>query len=104
MDKKAHEAHIDQNDPYGKKIGVMASVIAVILSIFTIVGHRARTETIILQNFLNDQWSHYQAKRTRDYQLELNLDTIKLLASSNPNGPALLIAAYTKNTLNIPKN
>jgi hypothetical protein len=92
---EAAEVHVDPHDTYGKKIGVQAAVLAVLLSIFTISAHRAHTETIVLQNSANDAWSQYQAKRIRDYQLGMNLDLLQVLAVSNPKSKTL-IAAYTK--------
>ncbi len=89
------EVHVDPNDSYGKKIGVLAAILAILLSIFTICAHRAHTETIVLQNEANDQWSYYQAKHIRDYQLEMNLDLLKLLAAKNPNS-SRLSEAYSK--------
>src|SRR6476469_5804715 len=46
MNMEAHptaEAH----DPVGKKIGLQAALLAVFLSAFTILAHRAHTETIM---------------------------------------------------------
>ena len=87
--------HIDSNDEYGKKIGILAAVLAVLLSLFTINAHRAHTETIIAQNKSNDQWAFYQSKRIRDYQLQLNSDALQLTAMKNPNA-AKLIASYNE--------
>src|SRR5688572_18143294 len=91
MSTEAH--HIDSNDEYGKRIGVLAAILAVLLSLFTINAHRAHTETIIAQNKSNDQWAFYQSKRIRDYQLQLNADLLQMTAMKNPNA-AKLIAAY----------
>lgn len=84
------EMHIDVNDNYGKKIGVLAAILAVLLSIFTINAHRTHTKTIELQNETNDQWSHYQAKRMREYQLEMNLDLLKIIPANNADRSKLI--------------
>lgn len=88
------EIHIDENDSAGKKIGVLAAMLAILLSIFTINAHRAHTETIELQNDANDQWSHYQSKRIREYQLEMNSDLVKIMPAPSADKTAL-INAYT---------
>src|SRR5690349_11108788 len=85
--------HIDEHDTYGKKIGVLAAILAVLLSVFTISAHRAHTETIELQNDTNDLWSQYQAKRIRDYQLETNLDLLSVVSSASP-AKTKLIESY----------
>lgn len=85
--------HIDQHDPYGKTVGVLAAILAVLLSFFTILAHRTHTATIILQNESNDQWSRYQAKRIRDYQLEMNLDLLKFFPANSES--STLIKTYS---------
>lgn len=92
MNTEAH--HVDPNDGYGKKIGMMAAILAVLLSFFTISAHRTHTETIVAQNAANDQWAYYQSKRIRDYQLQMNSDLLKLVAIENPN-TAKLMTSYT---------
>jgi len=84
------ELHIDENDSLGKKIGVLAAILAVLLSLFTISAHRAHTETIELQNETNDLWSYYQAKRIRSYQLEMNSDLLEVISSANPEKTKLI--------------
>jgi hypothetical protein len=92
------ELRIDPNDHYGKKIGILAAILAVLLSIFTITAHRSHTETIVLQNASNDDWSQYQSKRIRDYQLEMNMDLVNLLGVANPNTTKLIKAYAAKHT------
>lgn len=93
---EGHEVHVDPHDSYGKKVGAQAAVLAVLLSIFTICAHRSHTETIVLQNESNDQWSQYQAKRIRDYQLEMNIDLLKVTASTNPAATTMIQTYTTK--------
>src|SRR5438445_2638487 len=78
------EMHIEPHDHYGKFVGTLAAILAVLLSIFTIYAHRSHTESIELQNETNDQWAQYQAKRIRDYQLQMNGDLLKVIATSTP--------------------
>lgn len=90
MSEAAHHAHIDQRDKVGIRVGIQASILAILLSAFTIAAHRAHTETIILQDKANNEWSHYQAKRIRDYQLEINAELINLISSNNPNAKKIV--------------
>jgi len=84
------ERHVDPSDAYGTKVGLQTAILAVFLCIVTILAHRAHIETIVKQNESNDQWSHYQGKRIREYQLELNEDLVKLISPANPETPKLL--------------
>ncbi len=103
------EMHVAPGDNYGKKIGLLAAGLAVLLSLFTISAHRSHTETIVLQNNSNDAWAQYQSKRIRDYQLEMNMDLLNLLATGNPKTAKLITsyatkhAEYTKELVDIKK-
>lgn len=84
------------HDSFGKAVGILTAILAVMLSVFTISAHRAHTNTIILQNSANDAWSRYQAKRIRDYQLEMSMDLLKILAPSNPDASKTMKDYNTK--------
>ena len=93
MSTESH--HVDPNDSLGKKVGAQAAILAVLLSVFTICAHRAHTETIAMGNEATNEWAHYQAKRIREYQLEMNTDLLRLTAPNNPE-TAKTIAGYAK--------
>ena len=46
---------VEGHDPTGKTIGVVASILAVLLAVVTIVSHRAHTEAVLLKADANDQ-------------------------------------------------
>ncbi len=71
---------INPHDSLGKLIGIQTAILAVLLSIFTIFAHREHTNTLLFSNETSNAWAHYQAKRIRAYQVEMNTDLIKLLA------------------------
>ncbi len=71
------------HDSIGKLIGIQTAILAVLLSIFTIFAHREHTNTLLFSNETSDTWAHYQAKRIRAYQLEMNSGLIKLLAPNS---------------------
>ena len=74
-----------EHDPTGKKVGILAAVLAVILAIVTIESHRAHTAGILFKTEESDQWNFYQAKKLKSHNLELGEDLISLLA---PKGEA----------------
>ena len=51
--------------PEQKQVGITMAVVAVLLAITTMLGHRAHTEEVLLQTRTNDQWDYYQAKNNR---------------------------------------
>ncbi len=72
---------VDHHDPGGRFIGVVASILAVLLAIVTIISHRAHTEAVLLKANANDQWAYYQSKRIKFHSIELGQDIIGTLAS-----------------------
>ena len=70
---------VEGSDPMGKKIGVLASILAVLLGIVTIVSHRAHTDAVLFKSDANDKWSFYQAKRIKFHSLELGVDLLNAM-------------------------
>src|SRR5215471_4941280 len=46
-----------------KKIGLTMAIVAVMLAMATLLGHRAHTEEVILQGERNTQWVNFDTKR-----------------------------------------
>src|ERR1700722_3775561 len=74
---------VEGADPFGKKIGILASVLAVLLGIVTIVSHRAHTDAVLFKSDANDKWSFYQAKRIKFHSLELGVDLLNAMPQGN---------------------
>lgn len=63
-----HAEHASHN-PSMAPVSLTMAIIAVVLAIVSLLGHRTHTEEVIAQDKANDQWAYYQAKDTR-----LNVD------------------------------
>lgn len=81
---------IESTDPLGKRIGVLAAVLAVFLGIVTIVSHRAHTNAVLLKSEANDRWSLYQSKRIKFHSLELGIDLLNALPGRTPESEQTL--------------
>ncbi|HWE52253.1 MAG TPA: DUF4337 domain-containing protein [Bryobacteraceae bacterium] len=81
---------VEGGDPFGKRIGILASVLAVFLAIVTIVSHRAHTDAVLFKSDANDKWSFYQAKRIKFHSLELGEDLLNAMASRDAVADATL--------------
>ena len=90
-----HEGGEEGHDPLGKKVGVLAAVLAVLLAVVTIVSHRAHTDAVLLKSEANDKWSFYQSKRIKFHSLELGLDLLNALPGRSPDAEKT-IARYAK--------
>jgi hypothetical protein len=90
-----HEGGEEGHDPFGKTVGVMAAVLAVLLAIVTIMSHRAHTEGVLLKTDANDKWSQYQANRIKFHNLELGTDLLNALPGKTPEA-AETLTRYAK--------
>jgi Domain of unknown function (DUF4337) len=72
-----HESHA--SDPTGRRIGVIAAILAVALTVVTIASHRTHTRAIMDKSAANDQWSYYQSTRIKYHSVELGLNLLNTL-------------------------
>jgi hypothetical protein len=89
---------VEGSDPLGRKIGVLASILAVLLGVVTIVSHRAHTDAVLFKSDANDKWSFYQAKRIKFHSLELGVDLLNAMPDRNETASSTL-ARYEKEKL-----
>ena len=75
---------VEHHDDLGRKVGVLASLVAVLLAVVTILSHRAHTEAVLLKADTNDKWSYYQSKRIKFHNLELGEDIMRALPVKTP--------------------
>lgn len=62
-----------------KTIGLTMAIIAVLLALATMLGHRTHTEEVLIQTKANDQWAYYQAKNIRSHLYQANSDMARLI-------------------------
>src|SRR5207244_12285680 len=76
-----HEGH--EADPTGKRVGVIAAILAVCLAIVTIASHRTHTAAIMHKSSSNDQWAYYQATRVKLHSTELGQNLVHTFGEKN---------------------
>lgn len=64
-------------------VSLTMAVLAVLVAVATLLGHRAHTEEVVLQAKASDQWSYYQAKNIREHEDELFADLSAAVASKD---------------------
>lgn len=75
-----------------KGVGLTMAIVAVLLAMATLLGHRAHTEEGLLQGKIVDEWNFYQAKHSRAHEYGALAEVAALL----PNGKDLAIKDYKK--------
>jgi len=88
-----HHEHGHEPDPMGQRVGVMASILAVLLAVVTIASHRTHTAAIIHKSGSNDQWAYYQATRVKLHTTEMGENMVQVLGAKG-EGPEKLVAQY----------
>jgi hypothetical protein len=77
-----------------KVISLGISILAVLVAMVTVLGHRSHTEAVLMQSRAGDQWNEYQAKKIRMDNLSVDVDLLALQPSSNPAAVAAKTAEY----------
>ena len=92
IEKHEHASHDESLRP----IALAMSILAVLVAIVTLLGHRAATEAVLAQSRASDQWNEYQAKRIRQHEATLSVDMLSTLPVSDQSAAAALKAKYQK--------
>ena len=85
-----HASHDDKMRP----VAFTMSVLAVLVAVVTVMGHRTHTEAVLQQNKATDTWNEYQAKKIRSYNTTLTADLMKVLPLTDKAAAAKIQAGY----------
>jgi hypothetical protein len=98
---EANEAHeLQEHAEHGshesalRPVAFTMSVLAVLVAITTVLGHRTHTEAVLYQNKATDQWNEYQAKKIRAYNTQLESDLLSVAAIADKDAAAKISKAY----------
>src|SRR5689334_14638463 len=80
--EEVHELHEHAehgHTPGMAPVSFTMALLAVLVAVVTLLGHRSHTEEILLQNKTTDEWAYYQAKNLRRNNLEALRDMMGAL-------------------------
>ena len=66
-----------------RAVSLIISVLAVLVAIVTVMGHRTHTEAVLEQARASDIWNEYQAKKIRQGQISVASDLLSLQPNAN---------------------
>ena len=89
---EAHEKEL----PFMLPVAVTLAILAVLVSIATLMGHRAATEMLVAQTKVADQWAYYQAKNIRFRQMQVAADMFGAFMPSDKAKAEALQEKYAK--------
>jgi len=75
-------------------ISLAISILAVLVAMVMVLGHRAHTEAVLMQARAGDQWNLYEAKKIRQDSLEVTVDQMALMPTVDAKATAAKSAEY----------
>jgi hypothetical protein len=92
---REHAAHA-KADPTLAPVSLTMAVLAVLVAVVSLIGHRAHTEEVVLQSKAADQWALYQAKNVRRHMDELFTDLTSVQATTDSAALSKLREKYAE--------
>jgi hypothetical protein len=83
LHEHAEHAH---NNPSLAPVSLTMAVLAVLVAVASLLGHRAHTEEVVLQAKSSDQWAYYQAKNIRAHEDDLFNELAAVMSSNDTAG------------------
>lgn len=77
-----------------RPVSFTISVLAVLVAIVTVLGHRAHTQAVLAQTRASDDWNFYQAHKIRQYDTQLTVDLLSALPARDPAAANQLLESY----------
>jgi len=91
------EHHHDHGDnPLVLPVSVTISILAVLVAVVTLLGHRAHTEELSRETQAASRWTQYQAKSIRQHEAENTSDIVNLVTSLDKEKGEALRRKYEK--------
>ena len=92
-----HSSHGEHgNNPLVLPVSMTISILAVLVAISTLLGHRAHTEEGLVNAQAIDQWASYQAKNIRLHEVQVMVDLLGTVTTLDKEKTELLREKYQK--------
>ena len=77
-----------------RPVALTMTVLAVLVAITTVLGHRTHTEAILNQDKATDQWNYYQAHKIRSNDTALAADLLNVVTISDKDAANKIAKGY----------
>ncbi len=75
-------------------VSLTIAILAVLVAMVTVLGHRAHTHAVLEQTRAADQWNEYQSRKLRVQQTLIAVDLLSLQPSNDPAATQAKLATY----------
>jgi hypothetical protein len=90
---KEHAEHA-AGDSGLRPVAFTMSLLAVLVAVTTVLGHRTHTEAVLMQNKATDQWNEYQAKKIRSNNTALISDLLSVVTIADKDAANKIVKSY----------
>ena len=77
-----------------RPVALTMTVLAVLVAVVTVLGHRAHTEAILNQDKATDQWNYYQAHKIRSNDTALAADLLSVMTIADKSAAEKIAKGY----------
>ena len=77
-----------------RPVAFTMSVVAVLVAVTTVLGHRTHTEAVLNQNRATDQWNEYQAHKIRSNDTALVSDLLSVVTIADKDAAQKIVKGY----------
>ena len=92
--QELHEQSEKARENSLRAVSFTMSLLAVLVAVVTVLGHRTHTEAVLEQARASDQWNLYQAKKIRQYDTQLTVDLLSALPVQDAATASKITDAY----------
>jgi hypothetical protein len=95
-------SELRENAEHGKEnpslapISVTMAILAVLVAVVSLLGHRSHTEEVLFQARASDQWAYYQAKSIRKHNYDMAIDMLSMVDAKDKDKADQVRQKYTK--------
>jgi hypothetical protein len=75
-------------------ISLAISILAVLVAMVTVLGHRSHTQAVLAQSKAGDEWNLYEAKKIRLDSLSVVIDQMQLAPTVDESAKTAKLAEY----------
>jgi len=88
------QAEHGEHEKVLRPVAFTMSVLAVLVAVTTVLGHRTHTEAVLTQNQATDQWNYYQAHKIRSNDTALAADLLSVVTIADKDAAKKLAKGY----------
>jgi hypothetical protein len=88
-----HAEHVEHEQTL-RPVALTMTILAVLVAVVTVLGHRTHTEAILDQDRATDMWGYYQAHKIRDHETALAAGQLSVMPIADKDKANKLIKGY----------